>query len=269
MKFNKDKHTREISAKVTFTEEGTINRLEINQETGEFKAFFVDGREVPCIQSGIEIHSVDPQTDEIRRVLASIPLTPSDGAILNHTSLAAAEFDIIFAVDATPHKEIPDRCSVVIVGIVIENNGLFLSPRIFDVGGIKHNSEKVGWWIATREIFNQENYALGKKIGIITDHALGDHAVLNTYEIEIFQGWNLPRGVTLCYASQKSPSDSIFQMAIKMADKLGHDYLEFAYGQGEPPYLEAPSGAPFDKICEVERRNLKEVYKDKEVKSWI
>lgn len=234
---------------------GVVTAIQFDLKTGAAKLITENGEPLPFTTSYASLFSVDANTLAVKKCLSSLPLNKTNYLPIDIATAASHEFDMVFAVDATPDPACDDRCAIVLIQLTFEHDisgyNTTLGIRVFDVKGIKYNSEKIGWWVAIQEAFRNEKYHLGKKIGLITDHDLGKHSEFNTHNIEIFPGFKLPLGVTLCYGKDKSRENSMFQRAIIYADKLGHDYFEHVASFEAVPYEAAPVGAPYEKIIQA------------------
>jgi hypothetical protein len=204
---------------------GSATAIEVNLTNGDFKVRMADGAVLPITPQSNVVAAVAVGLGKVKKILSNVP---SPFARLDMIS-ALSNFSTVLAVDATPVGIGTGRSIVVVAQIFLESPTPRIEVRVvFDVQGIPStiNQERLGWKLVIEEVQAAIGYHADETILIITDHDLGAHDAINARIQEVLPGYLLPPGFTLGYGSDKSPSDSPTQAAIKLCDSFGKGWRD-------------------------------------------
>ena len=97
--------------------------------------------------------------------------------------------------------------------------------------------EKFGW-IQTLNELHRDPRNKGKRIGIITDHDMGNHKAYMEGKLSIRKEMYLPGNVSLLYGKADGASDSMLNYIVRLCDKKSNEVLDYiksngVYAQGD------------------------------------
>lgn len=141
------------------------------------------------------------------------------------------QFDVIFAVDTNTKNingvniSVPSMQCCEINKNKNETSFTFCCFGLVCLKNIEENHpEKIGIKLLIQAIMSNQNYSKNLKIGIVTDHDLGNIDKYNKKEIPLCEDFYLPENFTLLYATDK-PKENILNILISECDKEANKFF--------------------------------------------
>jgi hypothetical protein len=103
----------------------------------------------------------------------------------------------------------------------------FRTPFCLEFVDVVGDPERIGWLMAFRELRDRCFLAADARVGLIVDSSLGDIPALNAREAPICEGFFLPQGVQLIYASSDVGPEYGANKLIQMADRAARQVLDY------------------------------------------
>lgn len=227
-----------------------LRGVHYDKEKMEFTGLTHDNRLIKPIMAYTQTHYESESGKE--RVISRVQdkVVPNEADLLRHLS---SSFDLIIAMDTNTKVIAGDRISV--AGIVH-----CVAQRIPDPGREGYHAsfpwqgsllfrdcpndlspEKFAWITEVRRINEGEPQAGSKKVALVTDHDLDNHALFNAKKQPIFGDFYLPDNFTLMYGRGDGPSENLLNHLVKHCDKESSTVLEAIeqsgfYQDGEVTY---------------------------------
>lgn len=143
------------------------------------------------------------------------------------------KFDVIFGIDTNTAIVNGERLSVSSRLCIIKTSEsdfkiTFNGPHSWKIVHFKKTNQKDEEKMAIAILINhilEQNYNKAYRIGIVTDHDLGNLRKYNEREIPIFDNVYLPENFTLIYASSDVGNENILNKLIRACDKEAAMFL--------------------------------------------
>jgi hypothetical protein len=192
-----------------------VAAVSFNPETGEVSLGLSDG----------SVLALTPRAAGVAALpggcLQPLTAVPTTAANLNQ-AVALKQFETIVAVDATPIDEAAGRFVIALAQLFItDTSSTAKVVVVFDVHGVGVNAERLGWNLAVDEVMVAAGYRAGQSVLIVTDHDRDAHQAINNRTAAALGEWMLPPGFQLAYASDRSPTDSPLQGALRLCHQWG------------------------------------------------
>lgn len=185
------------------------------------------------------------------KILNRTPLTGPDLTLDANDALQG--FDLVVAVDTNTRNFGGRDVSVtgIIVGTwVIEGRTRsraihYRTPFCIEFITASKAKEKIGWALALTELAKREQFPRGAASALIVDAHLGDVPSMNAREAPLVDGFYLPQGITLLYASADAGAEYCANKLIRTADRVSSLVLNYINTGRTAPYNKALRGPPF------------------------
>jgi len=147
-------------------------------------------------------------------------------------SYLASDFDVIFAIDTNTKNLRGDAVSIAPVvecyaRKVDATQVQVLHRKLTNIAfkNCPGVAERFAWWKLLELVRSNPTYTDSVRVGIITDHDLGNHSQYNSGELPIYDSIFLPRNVSLIYASAEVGQEEITNFLVKRCEKDAKDVL--------------------------------------------
>ena len=196
---------------------------------------FKDDSIVPSFDPKNAYREVSYEREKGDKILTKIPL---DRKYLSlSTSASLREFDLVVAID-TNTKMIGNR-EVSITGITVlswvgDKQYRYEVPFCIEFTGLREPKEKWGWITGMEELSRRGVFRGTHNVLLVVDAYLNEIDEINNRTSPILDGYYLPKGFLLGYASADAGAEYLPNKALRVADKSASKVFKFfAEGKGE------------------------------------
>lgn len=202
-----------------------IARITFSNDT--FRLYDEDNKELEIINltSGIKYKTENGKNRTLNRI-------ESNSNIMSINLIEQiCQFDMIFAVDTNTKNingvniSVPSTQCCEINKDENETSFKFCCFGLLCLKDIEENHpEKIGIKLLIQAIMSNQKYSKNLKIGVVTDHDLGNINKYNKKEIPLCEDFYLPENFTLIYATDK-PKENILNILISKCDKEANKFF--------------------------------------------
>ena len=165
-----------------------------------------------------------------KKVVHSIP----DKVVPDVTTFIASEYDVLFAIDTNTKEIQGERVSI---GAVQEAHMKRTTPTDVELTCWTHMvipfknaatgfEEKLAWMKLVEWVSASHWYDGQRRIPIITDHDLDNHAKYNAGELPIIGSFRFAKNIAFFYATSDAGAENVLNMLISRCDSLSGRILE-------------------------------------------
>ncbi|MHC2000090.1 hypothetical protein ACYQR9_06560 [Methylobacterium sp. CM6241] len=209
------------------TTKSKVDRITVSIDEWSGEIFF--GNEMVNTYSEISYHR--PKKPKI---ITRIP-QKSDRLSFESDAALRENYDVVCAIDTNTISHLGNTVSA--VGVLLfryqplpSKEGLedfWKTDTVFcvEITRPKFDPEKLGW-VTALEILLRENKILdGERVGVVTDHDLGNINALNSREIPILEDIYIPQRMQFIYASVDVGKENIANRMLSAADSVATQCL--------------------------------------------
>lgn len=158
------------------------------------------------------------------KVLSKVPLDPNFLYLNDHANLAS--YDSIVAID-TNTKSTVSVTGIAFMSWVDSEIYQYEVPFCIAYTELTEPREKIGWLAGMEELSRKGYFAKSRKTLLIVDAYLDQIDLINSRELAIHEGYYLPPGFDLAYASADVGAEYLPNILLKMADKTSSQVMKY------------------------------------------
>ena len=165
------------------------------------------------------------------KVLNKVPLDPDFLFLNNHSSLAG--YDSIVAID-TNTKSAISVTGITVMSWVDSKTYQYEVPFCIAFTELTEPREKIGWIAGMEELSKKGYFAKSRKTLVVVDAYLDQIDLINSRELAIHEGFYLPPGFELAYASADSGAEYLPNKLLRISDKASSQVMRYMSENNSP-----------------------------------